>query len=83
MKIQELKINVERDDIKRPYQTPLTSVMAMDYLEGVLSMTSWDDGHGGLDGVEEGDPEGKGAKAFNFQFQDMWADDTKEDDEEL
>ena len=44
-------------------------------------MTSWDDGHGGLDGVEEGDPEGKGAKSFNIQFEDIWADDTEEDEQ--
>lgn len=77
--MEKLKTTNVRDDIKRPYQSPTTSVLALDYLEGVLALTSFDDGHGGIHGIEEGDPEGKGAKSFNIQFEDIWADDTEEE----
>lgn len=81
MEIREFKTTNVRDGIKRPYQSPTTSVLALDYLEGVLALTSFDDGHGGIHGIEEGDPEGKGAKSFNIQFEDIWADDTEEDEQ--
>ena len=79
--MEKLKTTNVRDSIKRPYQSPTTSVLALDYLEGVLALTSFDDGHGGIHGIEEGDPEGKGAKSFNIQFEDIWADDTEEDEQ--
>ena len=79
--MEKLKTTKERGDQKRPYLKPFASVMALDYLEGVLALTSFDDGHGGIHGIEEGDPEGKGAKAFNIQFEDIWADDTEEDEQ--
>ncbi len=79
--MEKLKTTNVRDGIKRPYQSPTTSVLALNYLEGVLSMTSWEDGCGGLDDVVDGDPDGKGAKSFNIQFEDIWADDTEEDEQ--
>lgn len=79
--MEKLKTTNVRDGIKRPYQSPTTSVLALDYLEGVLALTSFDDGQGEIHGIKEGDPEGKGAKAFNIQFEDIWADDTEEDEQ--
>ena len=55
--------------------------LALDYLEGVLALTSFDDGQGEIHGIKEGDPEGKGAKSFNIQFEDIWADDTEEEEQ--
>lgn len=80
------KFNVvnERGVIKRPYHKPLTSVVALNYLEGVLVVLSWNDGHSkdNFDTKEE-DPtgDGKEAKLLNIQFQDMWADDTEDEEE--
>ena len=79
--MEKLKTTNVRDGIKRPYQSPTTSVLALVYLEGVLALTSFDDGQGGIHGIKEGNPEGKGAKSFNIQFEDIWADDTEEDEQ--
>lgn len=79
--MEKLKTTNVRDGIKRPYQSPTTSVLALDYLEGVLALTSFDDGQGEIHGIKEGDPEGKGAKSFNIQFEDIWADDTEEEEQ--
>lgn len=81
MEIQEIKTIIERGDQKRPYLKPFASVKALDYLEGVLALTSFDDGQGGIHEIVPGDPEGKGAKSFNIQFEDIWADDTEEDEQ--
>ena len=84
MEIRELKTTNERDGIKRPYLSPTTSVLALDYLEGVLAVLSWNDGHSEDNfATKEQDPEGDGklSKSFNFQFEDIWADDTDDDDD--
>jgi hypothetical protein len=82
--MEKLKTTNVRDGIKRPYQSPTTSVLALNYLEGVLVVLSWNDGHSkdNFDTKEE-DPtgDGKEAKLLNIQFQDMWADDTEDEEE--
>lgn len=82
--MEKLKTTNVMDGIKRPYQSPTTSVLALNYLEGVLVVLSWNDGHSkdNFDTKEE-DPtgDGKEAKLLKIQFQDMWADDTEDEEE--
>lgn len=83
--MEKLKTTNVRDDIKRPYQSPTTSVLALDYLEGVLAVLSWNDGHReeNFDVLEKDptDDDGKNAKEFSISFQDIW-DDSEINDEE-
>ena len=84
MEIRELKTTNGGDGVKRPYQSPTTSVLALVYLEGVLAVLSWNDGHHEENfSIYERDPDddnGKNAKEFNYSFQDIWED--SEDKEE-
>ena len=82
--MEKLKTTNVRDGIKRPYQSPTTSVLALDYLEGVLAVLSWNDGHREENfDVLERDPtgDGKKAKGFSVSFQDIWEDDEVNDEE--
>ena len=83
MEIRELKTTNVRGGIKLPYQSPTTSVLALDYLEGVLAVLSWNDGWNNENQKpKETDPEDEeGRLSKTFQFEDLWADDTEEDDE--
>lgn len=77
MEILEIETTNERGDQKRPYLKPFASVMALDYLEGVLVVLSWYDGHSSENfNVREQDPKGDGklSKEFNISFQDIWED---------
>ena len=83
MEIRELKTTNVRGGIKLPYQSPTTSVLALDYLEGVLAVLSWNDGWNNENQEpKEKDPEDdEGRLSKTFQFEDLWADDTKEEEE--
>jgi hypothetical protein len=83
MEIREFKTTNVRGGIKLPYQSPTTSVLALDYLEGVLAVLSWNDGWNNENQKpKETDPEDEeGRLSKTFQFEDLWADDTEEDDE--
>lgn len=83
--MEKLKTTNVRDGIKRPYQSPTTSVLALGYFEGVLAVLSWNDGWNSENQKpKETDPTGNGrtAKTFSIQFEDLWADDTEEDEEQ-
>ena len=85
LEILEIETTKERGDQKRLYLKPLASVMALDYLEGVLAVLSWNDGHSSENQKpKEEDPEGdgRGAKAFSIEFPDLWADDTEDVEEQ-
>lgn len=85
MEILEIETTKERGDQKQPYLKPFASVMALDYLEGVLAVLSWNDGWDSENQKpKEEDPEGdgRGAKAFTIEFPDLWADDTEDVDEQ-
>ena len=83
--MEKLKTTNVRDGIKRPYQSPTTSVLALDYLEGVLAVLSWNDGHHEENfSIYERDPDdgnGKNAKEFNYSFQDIWEDNVDNEEE--
>lgn len=85
MEIREFKTTNVRGGIKRPYQSPTTSVLALDYLEGVLVVLSYNNGHDKDNyAVKEQDPDsdddGRTAKSFSVQFEELWADDTEDDE---
>lgn len=83
MEIRELKTTNVRGGIKLPYQSPTTSVLALGYFEGVLAVLSWNDGWNNENQKpKETDPEDEeGRLAKTFQFEDLWADDTEEEEE--
>lgn len=85
MEILEIETTIERGCQKQPYLKPFASVMALDYLEGVLAVLSWNNGWDSENQKpKETDPTGEGrtAKTFSIQFEDLWADDTEEDEEQ-
>ena len=81
--MEKLKTTKVRDGIKRPYQSPTTSVLALDYLEGVLAVLSWNEGWNNENQKpKETDPEDdEGRLSKTFQFEDLWADDTEDEEE--